>query len=215
MRNDNRNSQRLNSQVERRYEQAKPHIEEAAKLYNIDQRYLAGLMYLESLGFNSQATSPTGAAGLGQFVRGTWRSVVRSSSHPEMKAIAGLSNNQLDLKRYDPKLNAIATAEYVGAAYQNVKRAFARYGITGEPTAAELYSFHNTGNAAMAIAARKGLTVRQAPIMNLTQKEDAVRNNASLYDRGVDTLAENYMQRVTQKLENGAAYVTASNAFRP
>lgn len=186
----------------------------AAQRYNIDEHYLAGLMYLESVGFQPNAQSPSGAAGLGQFTRGTFRDVVRRSSHPELQALTGLSDNQLMLQRFDPRLNTLATAEYVGHAYQGLKRAFTRYGIHAEPTRAELYSFHNTGNAGLAVAARQGLTVGQAPIMNDAQKAQAIRWNPSLYSNGMHTPAAEYMRRVEEKLDRGAAYAVPPAQLR-
>lgn len=197
---------RLDPTVQSRYAQVRQHVQYAAQRYNIDEHYLAGLMYLESVGFQPNAQSPSGAAGLGQFTRGTFRDVVRRSSHPELQALTGLSDNQLMLQRLDPRLNTLATAEYVGQAYQGLKRGFTRYGIHAEPTRAELYSFHNTGNAGIAIAARQGLTVGQAPIMNDQQKAQAIRWNPSLYSNGMQTPAAEYMRRVEEKLDRGTAY---------
>lgn len=178
-------------------------------------------MYLESNGFNPNAISPTGAAGLGQFTKATWIQTVDHSSHPELKKIAGLSYNQLLLKRHDPHLNALATGEYIGVAYQKLKRAFTANNIKdengkiAEPAMAELYSYHNTGNAGVALAARQGLTVRDAPIMNMQQKQAAVDNNKGLYPQGIDTPAREYMRLVEEKLQQGLKYQDFSSENEP
>lgn len=195
-----------------RYLAVRPHIENAARTYGVNSRYLTGLMYLESIGFQQGIVSPTGAAGLGQITKGTWRQIVRQSKHPELQAISHLNDNQLLLKRFDPHLNALATAEYVGVAYDKIKRAFAKHGVRDadghipEPTMVELYSFHNTGNAAMAVAARKGQTIGQAPILNQEQKQSAIQNNPSLYSDGMNTPAQKYMELAGEKIKQGIRY---------
>lgn len=175
-------------------------LERAAQETGVPISLVNGIAGVES-GFNPRSVSPTGATGFGQFTQGRWSDVVNASTHPELQAISNLKGAALYEKRNDPRLNALATAENIKMAYVKTQDAFERNGIKDAVTSADIYAFHNTGNAGMAVAARKGKLASSA-VSNF-----AIEKNPILYKHGKQTTAQEYMDAVNAKLEN--AYQTS------
>ena len=90
--------------------------ENSAKQYNVDPKFIKGLIQGESSG-NPNNVSPTGATGLGQFTTATAKKY-------------GLIDAQGNDLRKDPAKNADATAHYFSDLlnqYKDPKKAFAAY----------------------------------------------------------------------------------------
>ncbi|MDT1903357.1 lytic transglycosylase domain-containing protein, partial [Acinetobacter baumannii] len=56
-----------------------------------------------------------------------------------------------------------------------------------------IYTVHNIGNPSMAVAARQG----KMALAGVSVK--AMRNNAQLYENGINTTAKQYMETVDRK----------------
>lgn len=169
---------------------------------------MVGIGHLESIGFQKNATSSTGAKGLYQFTEGTWLDQVAKSNQPELQALQYQSRSKQLAARNDPHLNALAAAQYMKSGVDDLQAAFTKNGIRATPTAEDVYSYHNTGNVGLAVAAHKGLTVSQAKINGHRAVSDyAISVNSGLYPQGRDTPAQDYMAKVSSKLEKGMVYL--------
>ncbi|MFX5373920.1 lytic transglycosylase domain-containing protein, partial [Acinetobacter baumannii] len=88
--------------------------------------------------FKEDAVSSTKATDLGQFVAGTFAERIAKSRHPELRALRGLSREELLEKRKDPRIGALALAEHIKDAEDRVKSAFKANGIRDNVTLADI-----------------------------------------------------------------------------
>lgn len=129
------------------------HISEAANMYGIPEDVLRGFVKME--GGWTGAMSPTGAIGTGQFTKGTWDSLAKTS---EGRAI-GMREIGKDFRtandpRHDKRVNTLATGLLAKQNADLLRRAGLE--VTGE----NLYMVHNIGPGV--IPALKGQPVSAA-----------------------------------------------------
>ena len=181
-------------------------IVDAARRVGIDPAHFTQVVGIESAGFQANAKArDSSAAGLGQFIAGTWADVVvrKGANHPETASLvadaryalktyhtrkgfnekAALADPRLKpffAARTDPAMAALMSAEYQKEGMAKLEKA----GVTN-PTAGEMYSTYFTGNAKLAAAARvnPGMSLNEAVRKGILT-EKAINGNLSVFKGG-------------------------------
>ncbi len=152
-----------------------PAIAAASREVGVDFGYLLRQAEVESSLDPSARASTSSAAGLYQFIEGTWLDMAERHG-----AKYGLDGDRADLlaARHDPRMASYMAAEL---AAENAATLEARWG--GEVGATELYLAHflGAGGAAAFLAARDAAPGRAAAGM---LPEAAAANRAVFYDAG-------------------------------
>jgi hypothetical protein len=183
-------------------------IRRASAASGIDFGYLMAQAAQES-GFRTDAKAATSsAAGLFQFVDGTWIDLMRR--HGARHGVsAGASRDELLGMRSDPRLSAAMAAEY---AKEN--RAALEGALDRKAGAADLYFAHFLGAGGATLQALDaGGSVKAAELM----PEAAAANRAVFYDRSgeaktVRTIYRELSQKIEQQVSAWAEPAVAPSA---
>lgn len=134
----------------------------------VTYEYLMATANYESIGFNANARSPTGATGLFQFTGGTWDQITKKMNNGQ-----SLPRSQ----RTDPCVSSAAAAEL---AYEN-GIALRKRGIA--PTPNNLYMVHNVGLAGATAVIRGNPSDLAGPRVNAVAN-GAASHNPAVYRNG-------------------------------
>jgi uncharacterized membrane protein len=195
---------------------AQGHLVSAANKAGVDAGILAKIANFES-GFNSEAAPIkdgrrlSSAHGYGQFIDGTWLSMLRKHGGKYGIANAGkLTQEEANKLRGDKDLQAAMLAEFTR---ENVEIGRA---LGGKDDDANVYAMHNLGRGdgerlLNALRANPSMSVRDALLAGANSKEARARvdriikNNPALFGRGDKTVTDVYTT-MGRAMRRGEAY---------